>query len=170
VQQTGRSTQCFSIEDEGSAPEASSRRVGGPSRGELAVVGPASLIIDPEFESWVWRVGDLKDKGGSLTARNLTRMGGGTKGKDASRAALSAHSKTQFCACARASLQRRTPKSGWVKDLEISHQDTCAGGRRNTWMLSCMSSLLHSASYWMRRLLFCSLPPFRYLVLVPDGK
>jgi hypothetical protein len=64
---------------------------------------------------------DLKDKGGSLTARNLTRMGGGTKGKDASRAALSAHSKTQFCACARASLQRRTLIAfGFLVGLQIS--------------------------------------------------
>ena len=42
----GRSTQCFSIEDEGSASEASSRRAGGP-RGEQAMDAPASLIIDP---------------------------------------------------------------------------------------------------------------------------
>ena len=34
--------------------------------------------------------------------------GGGTKGTNASRAALSAHTKTQFCAYARASLRHRT--------------------------------------------------------------
>ena len=49
AQRTGGSTQCFSIEDEESTSEASSRRVGGPSRGECAAVVHASLIIDPEF-------------------------------------------------------------------------------------------------------------------------
>ena len=64
VQQMGRSTQCFSIEDEGtrSMSEASSRWVGGHPEASCRLSG-ASLIIDPESESWVWRVGELKEKG-----------------------------------------------------------------------------------------------------------
>ncbi|KAF8486902.1 hypothetical protein DFH94DRAFT_701596 [Russula ochroleuca] len=47
------------VHDEGHPTlKASSRRGCGPSQGELAVVGPASLIINPESESWVWRVGN----------------------------------------------------------------------------------------------------------------
>jgi hypothetical protein len=30
---------------------------------ELVVVGPVSLIIDPESGSWAWTVGELKEKG-----------------------------------------------------------------------------------------------------------
>jgi hypothetical protein len=48
VQQTGGSTQCLSIEDEGNPSEAiSRRRVGGPSQSELGIVGSASLIPGP---------------------------------------------------------------------------------------------------------------------------
>ena len=43
MQQTGGSTQCFSIEDEGARPRRARDGWAGPPK-ELAVVGPASLI------------------------------------------------------------------------------------------------------------------------------
>jgi hypothetical protein len=42
------STQCFSLEDEGSASEARSRRVRGPSQSGLTIAGSARLTIDPK--------------------------------------------------------------------------------------------------------------------------
>jgi hypothetical protein len=47
AQKLGSSAKRSPIEDEGCASEASSRRVGGPSRSELMAVGPTRLIIDP---------------------------------------------------------------------------------------------------------------------------
>ncbi|KAH9993090.1 hypothetical protein BJV77DRAFT_1000153 [Russula vinacea] len=59
----GGNTQCLAIEDEGSASEASSRRMAGPSRSGLVIAWSTRVIIDPRI-SCVWMVGDLKDGGG----------------------------------------------------------------------------------------------------------
>ena len=78
--QTGGSTQ-FSIEDEGSASEASSRRVSGPSRSGLTISGSAHLIINLKHifgvESWRferWRGGSLKMRKGCVTCRPLCSL------------------------------------------------------------------------------------------------
>ena len=56
----------ISIEGEGSTSEASPRRVGEHWHPE-ASWRLSCLRIDPKSESWVWRVGELKEKGVPLT-------------------------------------------------------------------------------------------------------
>ena len=80
---------CFSIKDEGSLGASPRRARGGWAgpRSELVVVGPASLIIYPESESWAWTVGELKE-GDSLNRRKCD-----ADGRMCHVPTLSAHSK-----------------------------------------------------------------------------
>ena len=64
------------------AREASSRwmtrRRPGPSRSELAILGPTRLIMNPTI-SWVLKIGDLKEIGKEPPERWCGRMGGERK-------------------------------------------------------------------------------------------